>query len=291
MLFIAIFLISFVFTSRWRELQRRQALVGIENKQSWIQRFAVVHLFTRQIQKQVEYTDTNLHKLTLFSFLLMIPGGVMGVYFRNTELGFLLSVLLAALPLIFLVVLERKKQQMILRDSVQFLTSLDWAYEGNSYSMRDTLQQIESSCPSLCRKEYQELLNRIHASKNPSEAMMIFAQETRSTLFKILAGILAAQEKRNNPKAFKEALKTLMNDLVATNNRVSRVSQSMKKKRFWLIGLVCINIAMYFMSFQIMDDPLAYFRSSQGAMALVVGTVALFIPIFIYMMSALRRRF
>lgn len=284
-------LISFVFLSRWRELRKRQEMIGIQKGGSWLQRFGVTNTWTNRIQKQVEYTDSNLYKLTLFALLLMIPGGIAGIYFRNSELGFLLSILMAAFPFVFLVIIERRKQQMILRDSVQFLTSLDWTYESQSYSIRDTLQQIESSCPPLVKKEYQIMLNRIHASQSPSEAMMAFAEETRSTIFKVLAGILAAQEKRNNPQSLREAVKALMNDVVATNNRLSRVTQNLKKKQFWLIGLVFVNISMYVMSFQVMENPLAYFRSTDGAMALVVGTVALFIPIFIYMMSALRRRF
>ncbi len=275
-----------LFLLRKKERMKLQRLVGLHEEDAQI----IQQPYVKWVMNKAEYTESSLYKLTLFSLLLMIPGSMLGIFFRNMQLGLLLSVVFAALPYIYLLLLERKKQKLILKEVVPFLTSLDWSYESHSFSIADALEQAEEACPFLIRKEYGQMLQKIHAAMKPSIAMKEFAEQTNSNIFKVLSGILATQEQRNDAKAFRNSLKELMRHVVKTNNRIAKVDTTLKKKNFFLLSLLGTSIVIFGMSFTLMKNPLTYFRES-GASAMIIGVLALLLPLFIYFMSVVRRRF
>lgn len=271
---------------RVKERKANQEMVGFINRSTFRNNYII-----KKVRNKAEYTDTSLLKMTLLALFLMIPGVAIGALFHNMELGLIVSSLLGALPYLFLFFLERKKQRLILKNMVPYLTTLEWEYESNSYDMSLTLSNAASNCPVVIKDDYNKMLQKIASGIKPSVAMKDLASVTRSTLFKVLAGILSAQETRNDPKSFKKAIKLLMKDIVKTNNRLSKVQSTLMKMQFFLYGLIAMTVVMYWMSFFIMKDPMGYFLSPKGASSLVIGAVAIVIPILIFLMSALRRRF
>lgn len=289
LIFLVVLVIGLSIVRR-NERIRRQKDVGIFHKRQ-IQGHPIFEHTIKRVKRQVEYTNSNLHKLTLFSFLFMIPGGVLGVMFKNMELGLLLSILFGVLPYIYMFILERRKQKLILVDMVPYLTSLDWVYESHSYSTSAALKHAEDSCPSVVRKFYAAMLQKIHVGVKPHLAMREFADLIRSNEFMILSGILIAQDQRNDPDSFRAAVRDLMRSVVKKNNRLSKVDSMLKKKQFFLIGLIATTTIIFWITFSMMNDAMGYFRSSEGAGKLVIGVIAMLIPAVIYLMSALRRRF
>ena len=284
---VVVFIAGYMYY-RHKEVQVKRETVGLtngkqENDKSFISKFK------KLAEKKAEYTDTKLHTLT--SLALMIPGAIAGVVLENTEVGLIISVVFALIPFLHLVWKEQKKQVLILQQAIPYLSRMEWSYTKNSFNIKETLIDIEPACPNVIKEEYKKMLAKINADMPAAKAMYEFAEATRSSIFKVLAGILAAQKERNDPKAFKEAIKKLISNIVKTNNRLQKVKSQLNKKGVTLAMAVGVTIAIYWLCFAILSDPMGYFRSAQGKSAMLVGCVALLIPVSIFAMSALRRRF
>lgn len=283
-----LFVIGYLFV-RKSEVQEKRERVGLAKNEKTNETY--VQKIKDFANSKAAYTDTNIHNLTLASLALMIPGAIAGILLKNTEVGLLLSIALSLIPFFHMMWKEQKKQILILQQIVPYLSRMDWSYTKNSFNITETLVDIKSACPSMIREDYQKMLKKINAKMPPYQAMYEFAEVTRCSIFKVLSGILAAQQQRNDPKAFKDALKKLINNIVKTNNRLQKVKNQLSKKGVMLAMAVGVTIGIYWMCFAILSDPIGYFRSAQGKTAMLVGCIALIIPVSIFAMSALRKRF
>lgn len=279
----------FVFFIRYREKREKQKMVGIE-QDSRFDRLPFLQKVKKRAEEQAKYTEKSLHRVTFVSLAFLIPGGSIGVFLNNMELGLLLSAGLATIPFLYLLLLERKKQKIILKETVPLLTTLDWVYESNK-SIAESLTAAKGSCPPIIKSQYDQMLIRIDSGTKPSVAINQLGDETRSPIFKFLAGIIKAQENRNDSAAFREALQELQKNVVKTNNRLAKVDSNLGKKKVFLLLMLVVSVILFWISFGMMDNPMAYFKSSEGANMLFIGTITMFIPFVIFMMSAMRRRF
>ncbi len=291
-LIVSFFIISFgmlIMFLRYREKKEKQAFVGMYEDAKF-KRLPFFHKLTNKVKDQAAYTEKSLHRVSLISFLLLIPGGSVGILFQNMELSFLLSIGLAAIPFLYLFLLERKKQKIILKETVPLLTTIDWVYESNK-SIPQALNAAVNSCPPIIKNQYKQMLLRINSGTAPSTAIKQLGDETRSPVFKFLGGIIKAQENRNDNEAFREALQELQKNVVKTNNRLAKVDSNLGKKRVFLLLMLVVSFILFWISFGMMENPMGYFKSPEGANMLFIGTITMFIPFVIYMMSAVRRRF
>lgn len=277
-----------ILIQRMKLAKEKQEYVGV-SKASVLEKYPVIKEFYNKVKRQAEYTDKSLNRVTTYSLVLMIPGGVIGVIFKNMELGLLLSLSFSTLPFVHLFLLERKKQKIILKETVPFLTKLDWAY-ANHHSVRKALNTAQESCPSLVKAEYEEALKKISNGALPSETIRELGERTRSPIFLILSGTLAAQEERNDIEAFRESLNELQNSVVKSNNRLSKIDSNLNKKKVFLLVLGGLCVLFIFMTSKLVNDPIEYF-SNQGSTAFLIGSILMLVPFSLYLLSALRRRF
>ena len=290
LIFILLVAVTVIYITHQKKMKVReiQSHVGIEH--SFLIKTKTLKLITDKVKSQAEYSNKSLYRITLFAFVFMIPGGVIGIFFRNMQLGLILSILLGLIPFVSLFLAERKKQKIILREIVPLITTIDWEYQNNKNTSK-ALNLAKKNCPDIILDPYERMLKKIGAGMQISKALRDLGIETRCSVFLSMSGIFAAQETRNDTSAFQASLKELLKSIVKTNNRLSDVDANLNKKRIFLIILLATNVIIFFLSFRLMKDPIAFFSSQQGSNALIIGFLVMLIPFVIYFMSAIRRRF
>lgn len=245
----------------------------------------------KYIESQVEFSDKgNFPMIVTLILVMMVAGGIVGLFFQNMLIGLMASLALSAYPFMLLIKWEEAQRYRYLQASIPFVSQLSNTYQVKR-DMRSAFQSLEGKVPTVFVESYeQSVVNRLDHNVDIHEVLTDWSEQLRSSWIRRLAQLSRVLERRQSHEDTVNRLLELQTQLQQEFNRVTSRRRENKRKKSLLMGGLFMVTIIGVMATRLIDHPYYYFASDPtGRFQLAIFSVLTLLPVSIYFYVTRRR--